>query len=176
MKLAVISCSLNAHSRSRVLAREAAAVLKDAGTEVDFIDLQESQLPFAGAPGSWDAPDVEKLNSRLEAAQGFLFAVPIYTYDVNAAAKNLVELCGGALEGKVAGFACSAGGQASYMSVMSFANSLMLDFRTFVIPRFVYAGKEAVDPSSGKIKDEEIKRRVGDLALELKRVTAALIA
>jgi hypothetical protein len=34
---------------------------------------------------------------------------------------------------------CAAGGGSSYMSVMGLANSLMLDFRCLIIPRFVYA-------------------------------------
>jgi FMN reductase len=172
MKFAVVSCSLNPSSRSRVLGREAEAVLKASGAEVDFIDLQDFKLPFTGPGDSWSHPDTENLKSRLEPAEGILMAVPVYTYDVNSAAKNVAELCGGAFESKVVGFACAAGGGHSYMSVMSFANSLMLDFRSFILPRFVYATKEAV--SGDKIVDEEVKKRVAELALELKRVTEAL--
>src|SRR6185369_628014 len=133
MKFAVLSCSLNPNSRSRVLGREAEAVLRAAGAQVDFIDLQELQVPFAGSAESWSHADVGSLKSRLEPATGILMALPIYTYHVNAAAKNVVELCGRAFEGKVIGFACAAGGGHSYMSVMSFANSLMLDFRSFIL-------------------------------------------
>lgn len=47
-----------------------------------------------------------------------LLAVPIYNYDGNAAAKDLIELTGGTWEDKIAGFACAAGGASSYMSIM----------------------------------------------------------
>jgi FMN reductase len=172
MKIAVISCSLNPESRSRVLARAAESRLKAAGVEVDFVDLQALTLPMAGKRQDWSRPEVEALRARLDAVQGFVLAVPIYTYDVNAAAKNLVELCGKAFEGKVAGFLCSAGGTASYMSVMAFANSLMLDFRTYIVPRFVYAVREAV--AGGKIVDADIAARVEQLADEVARVAGAL--
>ncbi len=35
-----------------------------------------------------------------------------------------------------------AGGSLSYMSVMNLANSLMLGFRMFILPRFVYVTSE----------------------------------
>jgi FMN reductase len=58
---------------------------------------------------------------------------------VNAAAKNWLELVGGKwLEDAAVGFICAAGGRASYMSVMGFANALQLDFRAWIVPRFVY--------------------------------------
>jgi hypothetical protein len=48
------------------------------------------------------------------------------------------------------------------MSVMAIANSLMLDFRCIVLPRFVYA--TGSDFAAGKIASAEITRRIGDLA------------
>ncbi len=51
----------------------------------------------------------------------------------------MIELAGSAWEDKIVGFLCAAGGMSSYMSVMAYANSLMLDFRCVIIPRFVYA-------------------------------------
>jgi FMN reductase len=165
MKIAIVSCSLNPNSRSRMLAREAERLLKEMKAEPDFIDLQGMDLPFAGAAGSWEHPDTAKLTEHLAAAEAILMAVPIYTYDVNAAAKNVAELCGGEFENKVVGFLCSAGGMGSYMSVMAFANSLMFDFRSWVVPRFVYATKEAMD--DGKISDPKLAERIKELCSEL---------
>ena len=68
-----------------------------------------------------------------------IVAAPVYNYDVSASAKNMIELTGNAWEDKMVGFLCAAGGMSSYMSVMAYANSLMLDFRCVIIPRFVYA-------------------------------------
>lgn len=43
---------------------------------------------------------------------------------------------------------------------MSVANSLMLDFRIIIVPRFVYATGDT--SSGGDVKDPEVKRRVAD--------------
>ena len=99
-------------------------------------------------------------------------ATPVYNYDVSAAAKNMVELTGSAWEDKVVGFLCAAGGMGSYMSVMSFANSLMLDFRCLIIPRFVYATGDSFN--GDKLTDTKVAKRIGHVASELVRVTTGL--
>src|SRR5438105_5053395 len=101
-----------------------------------------------------------------------LVAAPIYNYDVAAAAKNMIELAGSAWENKVVGFLCAAGGTASYMSVMAYANSLMLDFRCVIIPRFVFATSDAFDGDN--ITDKKIIARTEIVADELVRFTKAL--
>ena len=173
MRIAVISASLSLESKSLHLARLAAEYLQAQGHTADFIDLRDIPLPLGGADGSFDHPAAAELTARLEKADGMLLSSPVYNYDVNAAAKNLVELTGPAWEGKAVGFLLSAGGHASYMSVMGFANSLMLDFRCVILPRFVYAlSKEHF--SGGKVSDENIQRRVEELTRQLVRIAGAL--
>ena len=70
------------------------------------------------------------------------------------------------------GFLCAAGGKGSYMSIMSLANSLMLDFRCLVLPRFVYSVGE--DFGEGEVTDPKVKERVMELAKELDRICVAL--
>jgi FMN reductase len=115
---------------------------------------------------------LRKLSAAIEAADGILVAAPVYNFDVAAAAKNMIELTGSAWEDKVVGFLCAAGGDASYMSVMAYANSLMLDFRCVIIPRFAFATREAFDGEN--ITDKEITERVKQVANELVRFTKAL--
>jgi FMN reductase len=132
----VISTSLRPGSLSRRLAEQ---LVKDLAPEVEYLDLREFPLPLCDGESAYSDPNVEKLSGKITAARVILVATPIYNYDANAAVKNLVELTGSAWEDKIVGFACAAGGQASYMSIMALANSLMLDFRCVIIPRFVYA-------------------------------------
>ena len=73
---------------------------------------------------------------------------------------------------KVFGFICAAGGKSSYMSVMSFANSLMIDYRCFIIPKFVYALKNDFDGK--EIINSEIKQRIDELGKDLVRISEAL--
>ena len=59
------------------------------------------------------------------------------------------------------------------MSVMSVANSLMLDFRSFILPRFVFATGKAFDQDNALV-DPEVQQRLADLTDRLVRVTEAL--
>lgn len=110
---------------------------------------------------------------KVEAADAIFFASPIYVYNVNAAMKNFVELTGHFMKGKVAGFLCATGGRVGYMSVMSLANSLMLDFRMFVLPRFVYV---AAEDWEGNALEDEIKVRIGEFATSFQGYVARIIA
>ena len=139
----IVATSLSAKSRSRQLARLAADKLAASGIPATLLDLSEIPLPFGGSPASWSDPAVARVRVQTMAATHILFAVPVYNYDVNAVAKNYIELMGeDALGGKTVGFLISAGGQGSYMAVLPFANSLMLDFRCWIVPRFLYVSKD----------------------------------
>ena len=108
----------------------------------------------------------------IKAADGVIVAAPVYNYDVSASAKNMIELTGSAWEDKIVGFLCAAGGMSSYMSVMAYANSLMLDFRCVIIPRFVFATGDAFDDDS--VTDAKVTRRIEQVAAELVRFATAL--
>lgn len=168
----IVSSSLNSDSNSRVLAQEAQRVLASEGRPVSFLDLRDFPLPHCDGEKAYGHPNVVKVGELLGAADAILFAVPIYNYDVSAAAKNLIELTGKAWENKVVGFICAAGGASSYMSIMTFANSLMLDFRSVIVPRFVYATGSAV--ANGAVVDEKVRERIADLARFTAQLAGAL--
>ncbi|GIX07018.1 MAG: flavoprotein [Candidatus Poribacteria bacterium] len=166
MRLTIISCSLHPFSRSAVMAQAAARFAKEQGIEPTLLDLREHPLPLCNGHDSGDRPEVQALRRIVESSDALLLALPIYNYDVNAAAKNLIELTGRAWREKVVGFLCAAGGRSSYMSVMSLANSLMLDFRCWVVPRFVYAtGGDFGDDRTATmfIESPEILERIEEL-------------
>jgi FMN reductase len=170
----VISTSGNPDSNSRRMARIAFGALQKAKVECAWLDISELGLPLCDADACYTQPAAQKVSKAIKAADGILMGTPVYNYDVSAAAKNLVELTGSAWEDKVVGFLCAAGGMSSYMSVMAFANSLMLDFRCVVIPRFVYATGRAFD--NDDLKDKEVAERIEELAGELIKFTTALRA
>ena len=129
-------------------------------------------LPLCDGGKCYGMPSSKKLSATIEAADGILVAAPVYNYDVAAAAKNMIELTGSAWQDKIVGFLCAAGGTASYMSVMAYANSLMLDFRCVIIPRFVFATADAFDGDN--IADKKVTVRVEQVANDLVRFTEAL--
>jgi FMN reductase len=137
-----------------------------------WIDISEMDLPLCDGGKCYGMPSSKKLSATIEAADGILVAAPVYNYDVAAAAKNMIELTGSAWQDKIVGFLCAAGGTASYMSVMAYANSLMLDFRCVIIPRFVFATADAFDGDN--ITDKKVTARVEQVANDLVRFTQAL--
>ena len=168
----VISSSLNPTSRSRILARRAKELLEEQKAAVEFIDLQDLSLPACDAMKCYEHPQVRELSVRISKADGIILAVPIYNYGVGASAKNLVELTGSAWTRKPVSFLCSAGGPNSYMAVMGLANSLMLDFRTYILPRYVYAAETAFEGDC--MVDTAVLDRLRDLTATLVKFSAVL--
>ncbi len=154
------------------MGRVAFAHLQKQKVDSAWIDISEVDLPLCDADKCYAMPGSKTLGAAIEAADGILIAAPVYNFDVAAAAKNMIELTGSAWEDKIVGFLCAAGGEASYMSVMAYANSLMLDFRCVIIPRFVFATSEAFDGEN--ITDKKITQRIEQVANELVRFTEAL--
>jgi FMN reductase len=148
------------------------AALKEAGADCSWLDLLKLELPLCDAHACYSVPAAQELTAAIAAADGVLVAAPVYNFDVSASAKNMIELTGSAWEDKIVGFLCAAGGMASYMSVMAYANSLMLDFRCVIIPRFVFATGAAFQDDA--LVDSKLRERVEQVARELVRFTQAL--
>ena len=162
MKVAIISSSLRKGSFSKIMAERALECLKAKEVEAEFIDLTEVELPFCDGGAIYGDERVQAASKQLQSADRILVATPIYNFSINSALKNYLELTGrDAWSDKFVGFLCAAGGGMSYMSVMSFANSLMLDFRCIIIPRFVYAQSGSFE--GGALKDEEVEKRIEGL-------------
>jgi NAD(P)H-dependent FMN reductase len=162
MNILIVGTSLDPESKSQQLARLVLSLSREKGHTADLLDLRHFKLPFAGEDGSFDAESVMRLKEKMMGYHKFIFCVPIYNYNVSASAKNFIELVGDKwLENSTIGFICAASGQSSYMSVMSFANSLQLDFRVWVVPRFVYSVSS--DWHNGELKNGKVKERIEGL-------------
>lgn len=162
----ILSTSLSKGSKSHALACEALALLTAQGVSTTLLDLRELDLPQCGQHGAGDHPGVHALRKEVQRSTHVLFAAAIYNYDVSASAKNCVEfLSENDLAGKTAGFLCAAGGRNAFMAVMSFANTLMLDFRCWIVPRFVYA--TSGDFHEGKVHNADVHERIELLTTEM---------
>jgi NAD(P)H-dependent FMN reductase len=161
----IISCSHHPDSRSRVLAHAAKEALLAAGEKVDFFDLREVDLPLCDGHSTHEHPSVIEAQERVKKAKGILLAVPIYNYAVNAVTKNFIEHTGKIWQGKPVGLLAAAGGKGSYMALVPFAGSLMLDFHCHVLPQFVYATSDQMGETA--ISDPELQGRIDQLAIEI---------
>ena len=124
-------------------AQRRALIQQKAGVEHDFVDLRDHPLPHCDGGTCYSEPAVTEFKAKLIEADGYLIATPIYNFDANSVLKNAVELTGKDVwTEKVVGFLAAAGGRGSYMSLSGITLSLMLDFRTFCLPRFIYVTAE----------------------------------
>lgn len=171
MNLLIFSCSYNPRSRSAIMARAAQQRLQGRAS-VELHSLVELGLPFCDGYEAYGHAAVNPLKEKIAAADGILLAAPVYNYDLNAGAKNLLEMTGDAWTGAVVGFLCAAGGNGSYMSVMPFANSLMLDFRCVILPRFVFATGGSFDGS--ELSDPKLEARIDRLCGDLLAFSEAI--
>ena len=168
----VISSSLHPDSRSRILARACVDQLATLGQQPQLFDLAASPLPQCDGATAYSDSNAQQLGNLIGQADAILLASPVYNFDVNSAAKNAVELTGRAWTGKVVGMMLAAGGQGSYMSAMGLANSLMLDFRCIIVPRFIYATGDSFE--GDRLAEEEIQNRIEVLVEETLRIARAL--
>ena len=168
----VISTSLNPESRSRIMAHAAKSFLDQRSVDSQILDLAKMSLPACDGATCYGHEDSVAATDAIQDANGILLASPIYNYDFSASAKNLIEITGKAWTEKVVGFLCAAGGQGSFMAPMGIANSLMLDFRSLILPRFVYATGEAF--AGNQIAEPDCEQRIKQLVDQLVKVTEAL--
>ena len=153
MSILVISSAHNPDSKVNIIASEIAKF----GT-LEFLNIATLDLPLCDGYSCYQNPEVIKLQKQINSATGFILCSPVYCYDMNAIMKNFIELCGQQLTNKAIGIAVSAGGTRSYMAPMSMIQSLMLDFRCKVVPRYVYLTSEDFEPSTSILKNESQKR------------------
>ena len=166
----IVSCSLSATSRSALLADYLAAALSTPSNTVETLNLREFDLPLCDGGPAFGHTNVQRLGQMIADADSVTLAVPIYNYGVGATARNLLALAGEAWTEKVVGFIGASGGDHAYMAIMGLANSLMLDFRSVIVPRYVYASREQFP---GGQPADEVARRLDALALDLDRFASA---
>lgn len=144
------------------MARNIVEAFASRSAVAEWIDLRETLLPSCDGGDCYDDPKVIEMSQKIREAESVVLATPIYNYAASASAKNLIELTGSAWQDQIVGFLCAAGGASSYMAIMGLANTLMLDFRSIVVPRFVYAEDAAFNDET--IVDENLKKRLDELA------------
>lgn len=163
-RLVIVNSSLSSDSNTRMLCRHAHTHALNRGIRAEFIDLKDYRVLPYGYEGS---EGLDQIEAQLEQAGAIILAFPLYNYNMNATLKALIEHCGSCFEDKVVGLMTAAGGRSSYMSVFSVGQSLMLDFRSWIVPRYVYAVSD--DFGEEVIANPEVRRRVEQLVETIHR-------
>ncbi|MDQ3622939.1 MAG: NAD(P)H-dependent oxidoreductase [Verrucomicrobiota bacterium] len=170
----IVSTNLRPESKTLTLARAMAECLSASGVQPDLLDLASEPLPGCDGASCYADSAVKAATERVRQAAGVVFCSPVYNYQLNAAAKNFVELTNDGWPDKIVGIVANAGGERSFLAVLTLANSLWVDHRCLVTPRFVYATATAFTNEGALRAEGETRGRLQSLATDMHRLITRL--
>ena len=169
--MVLIQGSLNKESRTAILIRHTEEELKRAGLEAITLDLRNIQMEFCDGRSLKEYhPDMQQAYRAMEKAEAFVIGMPVYCYSVSGPLKNFIDITSGAMEKKVAGILCNAGGNRSYMSSADLSNILAYESHVTTVQPIVYSSSEDFDDHklTGNKVQSKIREMVEHLAPHLK--------
>jgi NAD(P)H-dependent FMN reductase len=153
-KIVIVQGSLNPDSKTAVVVKETEKVLKTRNIEFETLDLRSLELQFCDGRSLKDYnEDMQRAYRVLESADGFILGMPVYCWSMSGVVKNLIDITAGALENKVAGILCNAGGNRSFMSSGDLINVLYYESGVMTVHPVVYTSNE--DFTDGKLIAEK---------------------
>ena len=138
-KIVIVQGSLSAESKTAIVVAETERLLRSRNIDFETLDLRSLELQFCDGRNREDYnADMQKAYRVLESADGFIFGMPVYCWSMSGVVKNLIDITAGALENKVAGILCNAGGDRSFMSSADLINVLYFESGVMTVHPIVY--------------------------------------
>jgi FMN reductase len=169
-KLLAICGSLRAGSHTRKALEIAIAGARQAGGELEVVDLEQLKLPFFdgdGGPAS-QTPEAVRFKALVKGADGLLIATPVYHDSYSGVLKNALDLLYVELQDKLAALIAVGGGRVGQGQALEHLRAVFRETSCWVIPRQVAVPQsaEAFD-EQGQPKDKELTTRLSALGMEL---------
>jgi NAD(P)H-dependent FMN reductase len=164
----LIQGSLNKESRTAVLIQHAEQELKRAGLEVSMLDLRKLQMEFCDGRSLKEYhPDMQQAYRAIDEAPAFVIGMPVYCYSVSGPLKNFIDIVSGAMEKKIAGILCNAGGNRSYLASADLSNILAYESHVTTVQPIVYSSSE--DFNDTALKGDKVKSKLREMVTNLAR-------
>ncbi len=158
-KLIVIQGSLSQDSKTAVVVRETERILKDRGLDFETLDLRALEMEFCdGRPLAEYNADMQRVYGLMNEADGFIFGMPVYCWSVSGALKNLIDITAGAMNNKVAGILCNAGGNRSFLASSDLVKILLYESGVLTVHPTVYSTAEDFD--DGRLVNPKVVGRI----------------
>ncbi len=158
----LIQGSLNPESNTSVLIDEAAKIVKGRGFHAEVLDLRKADMDFC------DGRSIEKYNKdtqgvyeRIQAADAYIFGMPVYSYSISGALKNMIDITGPAMQGKVAGILCNSGGPRSYLASVDLMKVLSYEADVTTVQPIVHTDRATF--RDGKIFDDHALELINEM-------------
>lgn len=143
--------------------------------ETELLDLRNYQIEFCdGRNPDLYNDDTKKVMTIVSEADFYLIGFPIFNASFPAPLKNLFDLLPPAVfRHKVMGFAANGGTYQHYLVIENQIKPIAGYYRAFVAPSYVYVNSAHFNEQN-EIRDEEILKRIGEMAEELVMLQKAL--
>jgi NAD(P)H-dependent FMN reductase len=167
-QVVLIQGSLNKESRTAILVDHAAEEMKRAGLETTLLDLRNIQMEFCDGRSLKEYhPEMQQAYQAMEKADAFVIGMPVYCYSVSGPLKNFIDITSDAMEKKIAGILCNAGGNRSYMSSADLSNILAYESHVTTVQPIVYSSYEDYDDQT--LTGDKVKSKIREMVDHLVR-------
>ena len=166
MSVLIVSTALRPGSKTTKVANALRGIFAGIDVPASSLDLAALPLPMCDGVACFQDAAVSTATTQVRAASAIVLCFPVYNHQANAAAKNFVEVTNDGWAGKVVGLVANGGTDRSYLAPLSLANSLMVDHRCVVVPRFVFVTPANFGPDGNLAAEGEIATRLTELARE----------
>jgi len=177
--------ALRTQSWNKKLIRIGANVARDAGAEVDLIDLRDYPMPFCD--GDIEAsdglpPQARELKALMLAHDALLLSCPEYNSSISGVLKNTIDWVSrprpnepSAFKGKIAGLLAASPGNLGGVRGLFTVRQVLTTLGVLVVPtQFALSQAANAFADDGALKDERHRDAVKAVVTELVSVTSAL--
>ena len=177
--------ALRTQSWNKKLIRIGANVARDAGAEVDLIDLRDYPMPFYD--GDIEAsdglpPQARELKAMMLAHDALLLSCPEYNSSISGVLKNTIDWVSrprpnepSAFKGKIAGLLAASPGNLGGVRGLLTVRQVLTTLGVLVVPtQFALSQAANAFADDGTLRDERHRDAVTAVVTELVNVTSAV--
>jgi NAD(P)H-dependent FMN reductase len=177
--------ALRTQSWNKKLIRIGVNVARDAGAEVDLIDLRDYPMPFYD--GDIEAsdglpPKARELKALMLAHDAFLLSCPEYNSSISGVLKNTIDWISrprpnepSAFKGKIAGLLAASPGNLGGVRGLFTVRQVLTTLGVLVVPtQFALSQAANAFAEDGTLRDEQHRDAVKAVVAELVSVISAL--
>jgi FMN reductase len=172
LNVLAVAGSLKRESVTRVAIHHAAAAMREAGCEVDLLDLLHEPLPLFNPDTSRTFPGFLALQARVAKADVFLLGTPDYHGGMSSALKNFLDYFWPEFAGKL--FVPMVASHEKGLTTIDALRTTARQCYAWVLP-YAVSFAEKADVHGGKIASETLQKRLEMMARDA-RVYGQLLA
>ncbi len=151
-------------TKTGAILRQVEQYIKEYDRSLQLEILYFSKLKHQILDGSPLNEDMQMMIQKIEEADGYIFATPIYQASIPGVLKNALDMISPkALRYKPASIVATGGTYQHHLVVENQFKPILDYFRCLVTPNYVYAHSSHFDEAD-KIIDEDIQNRLQELA------------